>query len=453
MIASAVLAWSIATQSGLAPWSVLLPDGLKVENALPVDFNKDGLYEILVVGTIIDAVGRWAEMDDSHTVVLLIAYRGTQWEVRSCKEVGQHFQRLQLGDVDGDRVPEVLVFGEFWGADNLTPTLHVLKAGSTGLKFLDGFSGVNGLVEAKDYSGSGRTEIKATNEYWSSDESHAEAHRSISVYFRFSSGSMRPYRALLYDHRARTVKNIGVNLAQRMLHWNVSGSEREPEPKAIVLNPRWITSGLKDCASPTWSPDGKSIAFVAGSGQFDSKNKLEPSEVWVVDSTGQSRQCITNFGDSVVDCPQWSPNGKHIAFRRMPEKDDDPGRGYWIWNVESGTLHQLDDDIGFASWSADSRVLVRDRSVLPIDGGSKRELAPGERISTADWEQLKTGDIEVWRFARTIHLKMGGAVRQLVFKPGNNVEPALSPDGRMLAFSSFKLGTWGIWVADVREWP
>ncbi len=450
MIVGVLAAWSIASQGINAQWSVLLPDGVKVETARPYDFDRDGLSEVVVLGTITDAVSRSSEMDDSHTVVALLAFERNRWVLRSCKEVGQHFDRLQLADIDGDRVPEVLVFGRFWGADNITPRLHVYKASNSGLRFLDSFSGVNGTVEARDYSGSGRTEIKATNEYWDGPESHAEVHRSISIYFRWASGALRPFRALPYDRRVKTVQKLSVSQARRMLHWDRSGFEPEREPPGIDLRPKWITRGLSNCSEPAWSPDGKFIAFVVGLGQYDVQRKLEPTEIWATDAAGGSRRRITNFGDSLTDCPRWSPDGKFLAFRRMPEKDDDPAHGYWLCELETGKLRQVDDDIAVASWSTDSRSLVRDGSAVPIDGSAKRNLAKGEQIPTVEWDQHKRRNVEVWRYFRTIYLKRGSTVRQLVFKPGSNVEPALSPDGSLLAFSSFKLGTWGIWVADVK---
>ena len=56
---------------------------------------------------------------------------------------------------------------------------------------------------------------------------------------------------------------------------------------------------------PTWSPDGKQIAFVRAS--FD-----KPRLVFVVNADGTSPREITTFGSS--DEPSWSPNGKRIAF-------------------------------------------------------------------------------------------------------------------------------------------
>jgi Tol biopolymer transport system component len=274
-------------------------------------------------------------------------------------------------------------------------------------------------------------------------------HRSISIYFRFGRTKLEPYRAFLYDQRSKTVQEIGVKKALRLLRWSDSGFEPEREPPGVDLNPKWITKGLLNCSNPAWSPDGKSVAFVVGLGEHDERNRLQPTEIGVADSAGRSRRLVTNFGDSLTDCPQWSPDGRFLAFRRMPEKDDDPAGGYWLCELETGKLRQVDDDIAVASWSADSRSLVRDDSVTPIDGGDKRSLAKGEHIPTVDWDQLKRRNVEVWRYHRSIYLKSGLTVRQLVFKPGSNVEPALSPDGSKLAFSSFKFGTWGIWVADV----
>lgn len=427
-------------------WSVCLPDGLKVNKSAYVDFDRDGLTEVVVVGTIIDAASRWGEMDDSHTVVMLMMWRGGKWEASPCKEAGQHFERLQLADLDGDRVPEILVFGRFWGADNLTATLSVFKGGKKGLTAVDRFVGVNGVVEARDYSRRGRIEIKASNEYWGPEESHAQAHRTISVYFRFASGRIKPYRALLHDHKADAVRAIDTHSARQLLG-SRTGFQPEKIPAPINLEPNLLTKGLTDCAAPSWSPDGKSIAFVAGWGLYDTHNRLQPNDVWVIKADGTGRRRLTSFGDSLVDSTQWSPDGKHIAFRRMPENDDSKDRGYWLYTVADGKLRQIDDDIAVASWAADSTALVRDGDVVPIDGKPKRQLGKKEQVPSIPWDQTEAAGVKAQRHLNSIEFSIAGAQRTLVFKPGANVEPALSPDGSRLAFSSYKFGTWGIWVA------
>jgi dipeptidyl aminopeptidase/acylaminoacyl peptidase len=66
---------------------------------------------------------------------------------------------------------------------------------------------------------------------------------------------------------------------------------------------RMTTSG--DCSQPTWSPNGRSIAYVrAFSGR---------KHIWVLDLAQRSAQRITPKGGN-YECPRWSPDGTWLAY-------------------------------------------------------------------------------------------------------------------------------------------
>ena len=62
---------------------------------------------------------------------------------------------------------------------------------------------------------------------------------------------------------------------------------------------------------PTWSPEGREIAFTTENADLDPQNTVGLSSLWIVDvASGQERQ-VANV-DAVM--PSWSPHGQRIAY-------------------------------------------------------------------------------------------------------------------------------------------
>jgi dipeptidyl aminopeptidase/acylaminoacyl peptidase len=77
-----------------------------------------------------------------------------------------------------------------------------------------------------------------------------------------------------------------------------------------------ITSGDYDDAQPAWSPDGRLIAFASNRSKPD-PDRTYNTDIWVVAATNSDKgaqlmQVTTNPGDDSE--PSWSPDGKLIAY-------------------------------------------------------------------------------------------------------------------------------------------
>ena len=74
-------------------------------------------------------------------------------------------------------------------------------------------------------------------------------------------------------------------------------------------NLRQLTDHPSDDRHPTWSPDGKQIAFISD------RDGAKASAIYVMDTVGNNLRRLTNdVKFTWIDSPDWSPDGKQIVF-------------------------------------------------------------------------------------------------------------------------------------------
>jgi dipeptidyl aminopeptidase/acylaminoacyl peptidase len=120
------------------------------------------------------------------------------------------------------------------------------------------------------------------------------------------------------------------------------------EPKILTIEKLYMT---RQIGRPTWSPDGKSIAFVS--------NMSGRNNIWLVSSEGGWPTQLT-VSDQRQTSPSWSPDGKWIAYQSDYDGDE-------LWDIflvspKTGKVVNLTNTPEIAemdpTWSPDGRYLA-----------------------------------------------------------------------------------------------
>ena len=160
-------------------------------------------------------------------------------------------------------------------------------------------------------------------------------------------------------------------------------------------------------ASPRFSPDGGRIAFVSSrSGGF---------EIWLSDVSGANTVQLTHSGGEQVTAPDWSPDGKWIAYE-------------WLLKGHEG-IYVISSAAG---------------SPRPLATGSSRDSIPrwsrdGRHIY---FNSHRTGTQQISRIPAE-----GGPATQITDDTGSGATQ--SEDGSLLYYA--KVGANGIWARPLKD--
>lgn len=197
---------------------------------------------------------------------------------------------------------------------------------------------------------------------------------------------------------------------------------------------------------PRPSPDGSRIAF--------DSDRDGVRAVFVANADGSSPQRIS--GDGFASVPSWSPDGRHLAFVKGEPRAPRVWN-LWIADADGSHLRRLTKHrVGQAwggSWFPDGRRIAysveNQLVILDLATGTRRVFRsprPGRLLRTPavspDGHRIV---FQVYHDGTWVADVATGAMRRVLADPTAE-EYTWAPDGHHIAFHSHRGGTWGVWV-------
>ncbi|MBC7895705.1 MAG: PD40 domain-containing protein, partial [Cytophagaceae bacterium] len=167
-----------------------------------------------------------------------------------------------------------------------------------------------------------------------------------------------------------------------------------------------LTSGLAHDAQPRFSPDGRRIAFLSDRSGGDN--------LWVMNADGRDTVQLSRTTDDMFVSPEWAPDGKYIAVTRSVQG----GPKIFLYHVDGGAGIQV----------------IREPAAQSAIGAT---FSPdGRFIWYATRQGMFSYNAIFPQYQLAQYDRQLGTATPMTARYGSAFRPAISPDGRWLAFGS-----------------
>jgi dipeptidyl aminopeptidase/acylaminoacyl peptidase len=225
--------------------------------------------------------------------------------------------------------------------------------------------------------------------------------------------------------------------------------DAKPASVTVPIPPRAITIDdyfqIRDVAQPELSPDGQWVAYTVRTKML--KEDKNEQRLWMVSSRGGDPLPMTAEGVSSSH-PRWSPDGKYLAF--LSSRNEGKSQ-VWLLNRLGGEAVRLTETaqgVNDFEWSPDSTRLVlilqdpKPEDVEAAKDKDKGKPAPKPKtpppfvIDRVQFKQDTVGYLDRRRTHLYVFDVTAKSLTQITSGDYDDNEPAWSPDGKSLAFTS-----------------
>ena len=221
--------------------------------------------------------------------------------------------------------------------------------------------------------------------------------RLLGIALTAAQASMRDVSHQISDAIYEKILGVRGAFWTRVAYVSASGLGRDTRYALIVsdadgYNPHTVVTSNEPLLSPSWSPDGRRLAYVS----FEGGN----SGIWIQDVASASREKLTSFR-GINGAPSFSPDGTRLAMTLSKGGNPD----IYVMDLASRHLTQITNQLGIdtePTWSADGSSLY----------------------FTSD----RGGRPQIYQVAAT-----GGGANRVSFEGSYNASPSVSFDGKKIA--------------------
>ena len=226
------------------------------------------------------------------------------------------------------------------------------------------------------------------------------------------------------------------------------------------------TSGDADEYEPAWSPDGSEIAFASGTG-------ANATAIQAVNAAGKMRTLATAPAGAHLNSPSWSPDGTQVSYiqfaanisrlmiaghEAVADNDVFPFPATWLGGGKiayagNGKIHVADLATHKAADVPFSAEVSLDRAPYQRKRFDLASTTPQQAKGIVSPALSPDGKHIVFEALNQLWLMEIGKPQPLALALTNDKfykeDPAWSPDGKSIAYSSDKAGTEDLYILDI----